>query len=46
MQYKDDLSDTNWQELNGNVTLFGTSGLATDPLPAAGMRFYRILLNQ
>ena len=45
LQFKDDLSDPVWQNLNGSVTLFGTNGYANDLAPAAGQRFYRFILS-
>ena len=45
IQFKNDLNDSNWQDLNGNITLVGNQGHATDLAPATGQRFYRIILN-
>ncbi|HUL50970.1 MAG TPA: hypothetical protein VLU94_00150, partial [Candidatus Nitrosotalea sp.] len=45
VQFKDDLSNPAWQELQGNVTLVGGRGYATDLVPANGQRFYRVLLE-
>jgi Tol biopolymer transport system component len=45
VQYKDDLSETNWHDLNANVALSGSLGTALDLLPTSNKRFYRILLN-
>jgi hypothetical protein len=44
VQFKNDLMDPDWQDLNGNVTLMAGTGYATDLAPAAGQRFYRIVL--
>ena len=44
-QYRDELTAGSWQDLNSSLTMVGTNGFVTDPLPAAGQRFYRILLN-
>jgi hypothetical protein len=45
VQFKNDLNDANWQDLNGNITLVGNQGYATDLAPATGQKFYRIILN-
>lgn len=45
VQFKNDLSDADWMDLNGNVTLVGNQGRVTDLAPATGQKFYRILLN-
>ena len=45
VQYKNDLNDSVWLDLNANVTLMGANGLALDLSPATSNRFYRILLN-
>jgi hypothetical protein len=44
VQFKNDLMDPAWQDLNGNVVLIDGTGHATDLAPAAGRRFYRIVL--
>ncbi|HZQ48658.1 MAG TPA: hypothetical protein VFC07_16690, partial [Verrucomicrobiae bacterium] len=45
VQFKNNLTDSLWQVLNGNVTLVGTQGYAIDLAPAATQRYYRILLS-
>lgn len=46
VQFKDALDDSAWQELDGNVSIFGETGYATDPAPQTSHRFYRIILNE
>jgi Tol biopolymer transport system component len=43
VQFKDSLSDANWQDFNGGTTLIGGQGYFNDPAPAAPRRFYRIV---
>lgn len=43
--YKNNLTDPAWQVLNGNITILGNTAYFTDPNPAAGQRFYRIVGN-
>jgi Tol biopolymer transport system component len=45
VQYKNDLEAPDWQDLNGNILLFGNTGLVNDPVPAPDRRFYRIMLT-
>ncbi len=45
VQFKNHLTDTTWQVVNGNVTVVGTQGYVTDLAPSATQRFYRILLS-
>lgn len=45
VQYKDSLDDTNWQDVDGSLTLVGNAGRITDLAPASGQRFYRIVLE-
>jgi Tol biopolymer transport system component len=44
VQYKNNLNDPAWQNLPGNITFIGDTGYGTDLAPAAGQRFYRIVL--
>jgi hypothetical protein len=44
IQFKNDLNDASWQNFNGNVILLGNQGSAYDLVPAAGQRFYRIVI--
>ena len=46
VEYKDSLSDTNWQDATGNVFLLGDHARFDDSMPVAGHRFYRIILDQ
>lgn len=43
VQFKDNLNDSVWQNINGDVTLVGAQGYVTDFAPSAGQRFYRIV---
>jgi hypothetical protein len=43
VQFKNSLSDSNWQELGGTVTILGNQGYCQDLAPAATRRFYRIV---
>ena len=45
VQFKDSLTDSTWQPLNGNVWVAGGSGYATDLAPSASQRFYRVQAN-
>jgi Tol biopolymer transport system component len=44
-QFKNDLSDPDWQDLPGDIVFIGNTGYISDPSPASGQKFYRILLN-
>ena len=43
VQFKDNLDDPVWQNVNGDVTLVGAQGYATDFAPSTTQRFYRIV---
>jgi len=43
VQFKNTLSDSNWQDVTGTVTIAGGQAHLTDLAPAAGQRFYRIV---
>jgi Tol biopolymer transport system component len=43
VQFKNSLSDSDWQELGGNVTFLGNQGYCQDLAPAATGRFYRVV---
>jgi hypothetical protein len=45
VQYKDDLSDPSWQDMNGKVIFLGATGYISDLSPSPSQRFYRIILN-
>ena len=45
VQYKDNLSDSNWQEVAGKVTITGKTAFLTDPEPVARHRFYRVVAD-
>ncbi len=42
-QFKDNLADPAWQILPGNAAILGGTGYFTDPTPAAGQRFYKVV---
>jgi Tol biopolymer transport system component len=44
VQFKNSLNDSQWQDLTANVTLVGSTGYATDLVPATSQRFYRVVL--
>jgi Tol biopolymer transport system component len=43
VQFKSNLSDTNWQDVSGNVVITGNQAQFTDLAPASGQRFYRVV---
>ena len=43
VQFKSSLSDANWQDFNGGITLIGRKGYFNDPVPGAPQKFYRIM---
>jgi hypothetical protein len=43
VQFKNSLSDPQWQSLGGPATVVGSQGSATDATPNASQRFYRIV---
>jgi hypothetical protein len=45
VQYKDDLSDPVWHNLNSGATQVGNLGQAVDTTPSRSQRFYRVLLS-
>ena len=45
VQYKNNLDDTNWQEVADTVTITGNTAHLTDLAPAAGQRFYRVITD-
>lgn len=45
VQFKDSLSDANWQEVPGVITFMGEQAQLTDLAPSNGQRFYRIAAN-
>jgi len=45
VQFKTNLTDSVWLNLPGNLTFIGDTGYVSDPSPAPGQRFYRIVLN-
>jgi Tol biopolymer transport system component len=45
VQYRDDLTQNQWQNAGSNVTIVGERAYFTDPAPAPGKRFYRIVAH-
>ena len=45
VQFKTNLTDPVWLNLPGNVTFIGATGYVSDPSPAPGRRFYRVVLT-
>ncbi len=45
VQYKNNLNDPIWQNMNGSVTVVSNRASATDLTPNFGQRFYRIVSN-
>jgi Tol biopolymer transport system component len=43
VQFKQNLSDSEWQEVNGTVTVTGNRASLTDLAPGTGQRFYRVV---
>jgi hypothetical protein len=43
VQFKQNLSDSVWQEVNGAVTVTGNRASLTDLAPGTGQRFYRVV---
>ena len=45
VQFKNNLTDAQWQNLPGVPTFIGDNGYVSDPAPATSQRFYRIIVN-
>jgi hypothetical protein len=43
VQFKNNITDRNWQTLPGTVTIVGNTGSFTDPTTVNGQRFYQIV---
>lgn len=43
VQFKDDLSDSVWQNLNGSIITIGNTAYCYEPAAAPGKRFYRVV---
>jgi len=43
VQFKNSLSESVWQEVNGTVTVTGNRASVTDLAPGTGQRFYRVV---
>ena len=44
-QYKDNVGDAAWQNVNGGIIFIGNTGYINDLSPSGNQRFYRIVLN-
>jgi len=42
-QFKQNLDEATWQDLNGQISIMGDRGYLKDAAPATSHRFYRIL---
>lgn len=45
VQYKDDLNDPVWHNLEGSLTFIGAQAYQNDPSSAVNQRFYRVVLG-
>jgi hypothetical protein len=45
VQFKNDLSDSSWQEVGGTITVLGNRASLTDPAPSFAQRFYRVVAD-
>jgi len=45
-QFKDNLTDPSWQDVNGSIIFIGGTGYINDHSPSASQRFYRIVLGE
>ena len=45
VQFKNDLSDTNWQNVDGSIIFVGGTAQINDLSPSPDRRFYRVVLN-
>lgn len=45
VQFKNNMSDPNWTDVTGTMTLVGSQGRIADLAPSTGQRFYRIVLE-
>lgn len=43
VQFKNNLTDLNWQDITGSITLVGSQGFARDSATGTGQRFYRVV---
>lgn len=43
-QYKETISETNWNELPPDIIASGSSAGTTDPVGSVAQRFYRVVL--
>ncbi|HEY3857098.1 MAG TPA: hypothetical protein VGO67_22160 [Verrucomicrobiae bacterium] len=45
VEFKNELTDTNWQPLNGTITVVSNQASIIDNTPSANQRFYRLLTH-
>jgi Tol biopolymer transport system component len=43
VEYKNNLNDSVWQQVNGTININGNQASLTDPAPASSQRFYRVV---
>lgn len=43
LQYKNNLTDSAWQQVPGTININGNQASMIDPAPASGQRFYRVI---
>jgi Tol biopolymer transport system component len=43
VQYKNNLTDSAWQQVAGTINISGNEASMVDPAPTAGQRFYRVV---
>lgn len=43
VEYKNNLNDSVWQQVNGTLNINGNQASLTDPAPASSQRFYRVV---
>lgn len=43
VEYQNNLTDSAWQQVPGNMTINGNQASMIDPTPASGQRFYRVV---
>jgi hypothetical protein len=45
LQFKNALSDPDWQDSSATIALLGNTGYCSDPTPLSNQRFYRMVLS-
>src|ERR1700722_4076344 len=43
VQFKNNLTDTNWQAFSGSISIIGNDGFAIDIAPSPFQRYYRVV---